>query len=223
LKIILLPGMDGTGLLFKPFLSLLSTPHEIISFPSSEDQTYESIYTYVKGCMPAEEFFVVAESFSGPLAARLASENLENMKGVVFVATFLSCPSKILVRLAKLLPLKFLLKFPLTPKLVQKFLIGNKFPLELFYDAVAMVSDSELKSRLTTLEQLDTKPNKIFSYMPALYLCANNDLLVSKKYIKEFISGFPNIFVLHVQGTHFLLQSNPQACAELISNFRDTI
>jgi pimeloyl-ACP methyl ester carboxylesterase len=211
--------MDGTGFLFEPLLPLISATKDVITFPSSGVQTYESIYAEIKKRIPIEAFYILAESFSGPLAARLASENLEQMKGIIFVATFLTCPSKNLVRIAQNFPIKTLIKFPLASAFIRKFLLGEKFPLELFYRAIASVSERELKARLVALEGLQESGNNIYSHIPTLYLRAENDLLVSKKHVNEFVAGFPNITVRNVPGTHFLLQSNPQACAEHINNF----
>ncbi len=219
MKIILLPGMDGTGLLFKPLLPLLSLPHEIISFPSAPNQTYESIYTHIKTRLPSEEFYLLAESFSGPIATRLAFDNIENLKGVIFVATFLSCPSKQLVWFAKKLPLKALLKIPFSAYFIRRFLIGPEFPIELFYKALSEVSELEFKFRLSVLENLSEKAIKIKSNIRALYLCAENDSLVSRNHVSEFVSLFYNISVFDVKGAHFLLQSNPGGCAKHISKF----
>jgi hypothetical protein len=141
------------------------------------------------------------------------------MKGVIFVATFLTCPSKILISIAQKLPLKAFLKLPFGSKLLRKFLLGDDFPLKLFYRAIDKVSERELKVRLGELEGLREATHKIYSHIPTLYLCAENDWLVSKKHVNEFISGFPSITVRYVQGTHFLLQSNPQTCATHINHF----
>ncbi len=219
MKIMLLPGMDGTGLLFNPLLPLLSIPQEIIPFNSALYQTYESIYKHVKANLLNEEFYLLAESFSGPIAARLASENIKNLKGIIFVATFLSCPSKPLVSFAKKLSLRNLLKIPFSSYFIRKFLIGSIFPIELFYRALSKVTDFEFKSRLSALEKLSENAVQIKSNIPVLYLYAENDYLVSENHISEFVSQFNNVSVCHVQGTHFLLQSNPESCARHINDF----
>ncbi|MES2676211.1 MAG: hypothetical protein V4660_18380 [Pseudomonadota bacterium] len=219
MKIILLPGMDGTGVLFMPLLPLLSVQQEIISFNCVTDQTYESIYAYVKENLPSEEFYLLAESFSGPIAARLASENIQHLKGIIVVATFLSCPSRPLVSFAKKLSLKKLLKMPFSAFFIRKFLVGSVFPLELFYKAISDVTESVFKDRLSALESLNEKAVKIKSNIPVLYLYAENDYLVSESHISEFVSLFGDVLVCHVKGTHFLLQSNPENCAKHINDF----
>jgi pimeloyl-[acyl-carrier protein] methyl ester esterase len=219
MKLVLLPGMDGTGLLFKPLLPLLATPQEIIPFNSALNQTYEAIYTYVKAKLPNEDFYLVAESFSGSIAARLAFANIQNLKGIIFVATFLSCPSKPLVSLAKKLSLKRLLKIPLASYFIRKLLIGPKFPIELFYKSISEMTEFEFKARLSALESLSENAVNIKSTIPVLYLYAENDYLVSENHISEFVSLFGNVSVSHVQGTHFLLQSNPESCAKYINEF----
>lgn len=219
MKIIFLPGMDGTGLLFRPLLPLIPGPSEIITFPSAPPQTYQSIYTHIKARLPTEDFYLVAESFSGPIAARLASDNVAHLKGIIFVATFLSCPCKILVRLARRLPFIILLNMPFSTYIIRKFFIGPDFPITLFHQAMAKVSNRDLKHRLATLESLVDNPNTIYPPLKALYLRAENDVFISRKHTDEYIRAFPNIAITDIPGPHFLLQSRPNECATLINTF----
>lgn len=73
-------------------------------------------------------------------------------KGIVFVATFLSCPSIYLVSLTKYLPLKFLLRLPFASYFIRKYLLGTRIPYRLFQNALATISDLDLKNRLHALE-----------------------------------------------------------------------
>lgn len=222
MKLVLLPGMDGTGLLFEPLIPLLPVPYTIISYPSTPEQTYESIYRHIKANLPREDFYIVAESFSGPIAARLASENLANLKGIIFVATFLSCPSKRLVKLAKKLPLKAVLNLSFLQYLIGKYALGDQFSLALFLRAMSNVSEQELKQRMTALQSLDKNQIRMLSTINALYIGANKDWLVEKKHVEQFYKFFPNISVVYIDGTHFLLQFNPAQCAQHILQFVDT-
>ena len=66
MKIILLPGLDGTGDMFAPILSLLTDfDTEVISLPQSGSQDYETLCEHVKLSLPSEDFILIAESFSG--------------------------------------------------------------------------------------------------------------------------------------------------------------
>lgn len=216
MKIILLPGMDGTGKLFEPLLSLLPASTIVISLPQSGSQAYEFLAAHIAERLPNEEFIIVAESFSGPIAALLAEQALENLKGIVFVATFLSCPKPVLVYLAKMLPLKSLLRIPFAKALISRYLLAG-FNYTLFSAALKDVSNSTLKERLNSISTLHMVKNN--SNLRALYLSASCDYLVSSNQIGLFQKSFPNLQVECVQGTHFLVQSNPKACSEFIRKF----
>lgn len=71
MKLILLPGMDGTGDLFDPIVSHLSghCTIEIISYLRDKYLDYEALVSYVKERLQrSEDYLPLAESFSGTIA-----------------------------------------------------------------------------------------------------------------------------------------------------------
>jgi len=208
--------MDGTGKLFEPFRSLLPASTVAVSLPQSGSQTYACLATHIAEQLPNEEFIIVAESFSGPIAALLTEKSLENLKGIVFVATFLSCPMPVLVSLAKRFPLKSLFSIPFAKAFISRYLLAG-FNYSIFSAAIKEVPNSILKERLSSIRSLNM--GKIHSNLPSIYIRAKSDCLVSSSQIGLFQQSFPNLQVEYVQGTHFLLQSNPKACSEIIRKF----
>lgn len=75
--LVLLPGMDGTGTLFDPLLAVLPKTCQIkvIKYPTDASLTYEELERYVIERLPIgrSPLIVIAESFSGPIALRLAA------------------------------------------------------------------------------------------------------------------------------------------------------
>jgi pimeloyl-[acyl-carrier protein] methyl ester esterase len=216
LKIILLPGMDGTGKLFEPFRSFLPASTVVVSLPQSGSQAYSFLAAYIAEQLPNEKFIIVAESFSGPIAALLTEKSLANLKGIVFVATFLSCPMPVLVSLAKRFPLKSLLNIPFAKALISRYLLAD-FNYSIFSAAIKEVPNSILKERLSSIRSLNMK--EIHSKLPSIYISAKSDCLISSSQIGLFQKSFPNLQVEYVQGKHFLLQSNPKSCSEIIRKF----
>jgi len=216
MKIVLLPGMDGTGELFEPFRSFLFTQSIIVALPQSGSQDYEYLANYVEPQLPNEDFIIVAESFSGPIAALLSSKKIKELKGIVFVATFLQCPNFPLALIAQLLPLKFLLKLPVTKPVISRFLLGS-CDYSTFLNVLENVSGVILRKRLYSVLKL--KPlNEVVS-VRSLYLKASSDYLVSDAQIGLFKNYYQNIQFESVNGTHFLLQSNPKVCADIVNEF----
>ncbi len=124
MKLVLLPGLHGTRRLFEPFVDALNGKFDvsIIELPSGEDQSYDFITEYVREKLPPnEQFILVAESFSGPIAYRLLQDEANNIISVIFVATFIKRPT-FLVKLASCFVPNFILKRSVIPDLVVRAL-----------------------------------------------------------------------------------------------------
>ncbi len=95
LKIVLLPGLDGSGKMFQPLLPYLVPdfdPH-VVAYPRAGSQSYASLLPFVRAELPQNEAFVLlAESFSGPLALQIAAERPPHLKGLILCASFLASP-----------------------------------------------------------------------------------------------------------------------------------
>jgi len=74
MKVVVLPGLDGTGALLTPFCDALPAGlvGQGISYPV-QFTSYDDIFDWLTDRLPTEEFLIVAESFSGPLGIRFAS------------------------------------------------------------------------------------------------------------------------------------------------------
>jgi len=96
LSLVLLPGLDGTGQLFEWFLAALPPNLKpiVVSFPRDTDDDYAALETHVVAfSIPQDERFVIlGESFSGPLALRIAARGHANLVAVILVASFISQP-----------------------------------------------------------------------------------------------------------------------------------
>ncbi len=219
----LLPGMDGTGDLFDSVLNELSGYDcLVIPLPSTDQQDYVSLVGYVKSKLPEGECVLVAESFSGPIGAYLAKE--EKVKGIVFVATFLTPPSKFLLAMSQLLPIKFLSKLPGSGLVLQSMMFGHQATKELlnqFQSIIDHIDIKVLKSRLKTMQSL--KFNGKESNVPSTYILPTKDRLVSKSKHHEFNKYFSHLQVKEVNGPHFVLQTNPKESAQIISEYIDSV
>lgn len=213
--------MDGTGELFKPLLNQLPDYScQVISLPQSGVQDYLTLTEYVSSQLPKQEFIIIAESFSGPIAARLAQLKIQNLKAIIFVATFLSSPNKNLLSVARRLPIKLLIKFPLADLFIKKLFLGNKADpslLNKFKTIVNHVPTEVLKQRMNTMQEL--KPQTFTSSIPTLYIQADKDRLVSNSRGLEFQKCFESLEFHQVNGPHFILQSQPQECAKAMVIF----
>ena len=94
-KLVLLPGMDGTGELFDSFVKALpqSFTTEIVRYPPNRCLTSSELLHLVdSNAFGSEPFVLIAESFSSPLAIQWAATNPLNLKGLVICAGFTTSP-----------------------------------------------------------------------------------------------------------------------------------
>ncbi len=77
--LVLLPGLDGTGLLFDEFTSALGSDVDVIvaSYPVNKPLGYAELEPIARSFIPSDNpFFLLGESFSGPIALSIAASSL---------------------------------------------------------------------------------------------------------------------------------------------------
>lgn len=221
MKVVLLPGLDGTGMLFKPFLDSLTSDIEVqvVTYPVDKYLSYSELVELVLNTLPKEDFILVGESFSGPIAYQVALERPENLLSVIFVATFLTPPKKYILKLSNIFPVSLLLKIPLPTYLIKKYLFDREIAddvIGLFREVIKSVSPRVLSFRLGEISRL--KASKKHCDVRAIYIQASNDKLVSSLSVDSFKNSCEALTVVRVAGAHFILQSNPSACSKIIKN-----
>lgn len=89
MKAIILPGLDGTLQLRAEFCGVLSKVHsaESIGYPADLAR-YDELLAWIAPRLPEEDYILVGESFSGPLAISIAVSRPAHLKGVVFATSF---------------------------------------------------------------------------------------------------------------------------------------
>lgn len=220
MKIVLLPGLDGTGLLFKPLIATLPSNIDtlIITYPPNIALTYQELVEFVINQLPKEDYLLVGESFSGPIVYQVALHSTKYLKSVVFVATFLSNPRPHIPNLFGFLPVHFVSTLP-TPILKSLFLgstVDNQ-TIKLFKQAIGEVAPNVLTFRLREIFKLSPKhfPS---CHLRAIYIQAINDKFISNNNVSIFKQVFKDFHLFKVMGTHFILQANPEACAKIVMN-----
>lgn len=222
MKIVLLPGMDGTGILFEPLKKELGNEQDIqvISYAPDLKQTYTQLVEQVRTDLPEkEEFVLVAESFAGPIGYQVAVNSPANLKAVIFVGTFLTLPKKF-KRIMKIFPLGWLLNLPIPTFVVKTFFLGKDIPDEvigLFRQSIKQLAPGVLAFRLKELYKLKASSKVI--EVPCSYIIASNDKLVPKSHVNEYKSIAPQLDVVQIKGPHFIVQANPEECAKVVKKY----
>ena len=94
--LVILPGMDGTGLFFQPFARAMPSRFSarVLEYPVDVPMNYDQLEVRVLSELDQIEGpkVLLASSFSGPLAIRIASKQQVELSALVLVATFTHAP-----------------------------------------------------------------------------------------------------------------------------------
>jgi pimeloyl-ACP methyl ester carboxylesterase len=88
ISLILLPGLDGTGLLFQPLVAALPEMIKsiVVGYPGDQPLNYEQLLPQVMDALPrSDPFIILGESFSGPLAMMAAAKRPDGRRALCHV------------------------------------------------------------------------------------------------------------------------------------------
>ncbi|WP_222432862.1 alpha/beta fold hydrolase [Caenimonas sedimenti] len=106
MTLVLLPGMDGTGELFAPFIAAYGGATQVVRYPPTAVLNYAGLEEVARSALPrGEPFVLLGESFSGPIAISLAASRPPNLLGVILCCTFARNPRPFLGPFRSLLPM----------------------------------------------------------------------------------------------------------------------
>jgi pimeloyl-ACP methyl ester carboxylesterase len=171
----------------------------------------EELFPFVVDAIPGTQPFVLlAESFSTPLAVRLAATNPASLKGLVICAGFIRNPVRGWLRHTKILHTSL---FRVSPPrfVIEHFLIGAHAPRELRNEvrrALRSVSPAVAASRVQAVMACDVSAQLLRVRVPILYLQADNDRLVGKSSFQEIQELKPDTTLVSIAAAHFVCSEN---------------
>lgn len=205
-------------MLFEAVISELSEMNVVsLALPQDTSQDYESLSEYVAHHLPDEDFILVAESFSGGIAAALSRQDIPYLRGIIFVASFLSAPRQLPAHLCSLLPVSSLARLPLSGVIHRLLFLGwraSNSEICLFKRVIKSVPNHIFKARLKVIANCHY--DGFTSPTPAVYIGASKDMLVPQSLQTHFKKAYPGIRINLIEGPHFLLQARPKAGAAAI-------
>ncbi len=225
LPTLLLPGLDGSGRLFAPLLAAAPRGFapRVVPLPSDAPRSYDEYLAGLRRALPRRgSWALLAESFSGPLAVRLAAERPRGLTALVLVATFLHRPLQ--PWLAPLAPFvgQALFTFPLLPPAIRLLLAGADAPdgvVAAIREATAAVPAAVLARRVREALAVDVRQALASTDLPVLYLGPTDDRLLRTDVEDDVLAARPDAATALLEGPHTLLQVRPQACLERLDPF----
>jgi pimeloyl-ACP methyl ester carboxylesterase len=220
--LVLLPGLDGTGKFLRAFCGELGgdLTSRIIGYPVNEPMGYDELTQLVASSLPADPFVLLGESFSGPIALRIAAEAPAHLKGLILCGTFGRNPFPALgwaKPLVAFVPIKSL------PRWLRSLLMwGSRSPRRAPKQAeraIAGVAAPVVRRRVAALLGADETANLSKVAVPTLVISGRRDRIIPKRATRWLLSRLPHARHVEIDGPHLLLQSCPRECALHIGAF----
>lgn len=223
-RALLLPGIDGSGRLYEPLLAARPRAFrpEVVSYPPDVPLGYDELTALVRARLPRGRFVLVAESFSGPIAVRLAAERPRGLAGLVLAATFLHAPLNPLLHPIRGLVGARFFALPMPAAVVRWFMAGPDAPAPLVVEvqrAVAAVTPEVMAHRAAAALGVDVREALARVDAPLLVVAPTRDRLIRGDVADEILALRPDAEVALVEAPHMVLQRCPHASLARIEEF----
>lgn len=218
--LVLLPGLDGTGDLFAPFIQAINghIATQIISYPPDKALSYNEFERLVLSQLPTNQnFILLGESFSSAIAIKIAAQGLPQLKALILCVGFAKSPIPSARFLRHALPLFSKIWVPTS--VLSYFLFGRfatKDRLEALKRSLGKLNNLAFRSRLALMMTLEVTPSLKKIKVPVLYLQASEDALIKPKSAHLIVENCPQTQVVTFSAPHALLQTVPNEAFESI-------
>lgn len=223
--LVLLPGLDGTGTLFSDLISELppTLNVKIAKYPTQQFLSYSELVACVLEIIPnSNPFLLVAESFSTPLAVKVAVTRPPKLAGLVLCAGFVTNPVGSWTFLVRVLARPMLFRLSPPEFALEHFLIGSSAPRTLgstIHQALRQVNPAVLAGRVSAVLNCDARGDLARTQVPLMYIQAAGDRLVREECFKEIQRLRPDTTLVSIPAPHLVFQREPRKATEVIMRF----
>jgi pimeloyl-ACP methyl ester carboxylesterase len=224
LRGVLLPGIDGSGALYAPLVAAgpRAFRPELVSYPPDAPLGYDELAALVRPRLAGGPFALLAESFSGPLAVRLAAERPAGLVALVLAATFLHAPLHPALHPIRALVGARFFGLALPAPVVRWFMAGTDAPDALVAEvrrAVAAVSPEVMAHRAAEALRVDVREALARVDVPLLVVVPTRDRLLRNDLADEVLTVRPDAEIALVDAPHMVLQRCPHASLARVEEF----
>jgi pimeloyl-[acyl-carrier protein] methyl ester esterase len=210
-RLVLLPGMHGTADLFAPLLHCAPRNIECIAlgYPIDELLGYDQLFERLEQQIPQDvPFFLLGESFSGPLAIRYAAKYPGRVRGLILCVTFVRFQvhplSPVFLKIfGAARPMDWVLRATIAGSQ------ATEQTLQLVRSTLRRVKPQVIAHRLADVGQVDVREQLRRCEMPVLYLRGACDRVVRATHFWAVHEHCPDLRVETIRAPHLLLQSQP--------------
>lgn len=203
--------MDGTGLLFAPFVRALPecVKTVVVTYPPGRPLDYRGHLKFVMAALPGDQPFVIlGESFSGPLALMAAAQRPKGLRGVILCATFVTWPLPFPPFWARMFVALGLFRLKAT-RLFLRVVLGDGASAELkelFPQVLALLKPEVLAARARAVMDVNCRVELRECHVPLLALVAERDRIIAGRCPETMQSIRPDMAVVHFDSPHLILQ-----------------
>jgi pimeloyl-ACP methyl ester carboxylesterase len=227
LALVLLPGLDGTGIMFEPFVKHLPAEWEpiVVRYPDDRFLNYDALVPLVRAVLPPDKpFLLLGESFGGPLSIKVAAEQPPGLVGLVLCATFATSAAPWLPRFCHGM---------VRPSTVFAWQVSGRFwarlrgicPPEvrrLFNRIRHHARFDVIANRVRVTVRVDVTSDLKRVGVPILYLSARRDHVVPQKCLQTLLQHRPDVQVQAIDTSHWVLQTNGPEVVAALQTFVET-
>jgi pimeloyl-[acyl-carrier protein] methyl ester esterase len=217
-EVLFLPGFDGDGALREPFLAELRAhrPARAVTYPN---RPLHSLNGYCRHAMaqvsPDAQVTLVAESFSGLVAARWASRD-PHVEALVLCGSFARNPMTWATSIGASMPgvVRFGAGFLTPPP-------GNRDPVRLQWSrdlsrTLRALDDAVIGERLRLIATEDLRSEFRGLEAPITLVQFEDDLVIGPRARRELEEVCHNAHVVRFSGPHFAIETMPRESAAVI-------
>jgi pimeloyl-[acyl-carrier protein] methyl ester esterase len=221
--LVLLPGLDGTDVFFRPLLAELPDwiAPLVVQYPTAGANEYPDLLRLVRSALAlTPECYVLGWSFAGPLALMLAGAEPHKVRGVILVSTFVRPPRPIYARLrwGAITPTIWMIRACRRIPVWLSRGAGDRLRQDKT-ETWKRVSAGMVAERIRALLRVDARGLLKDCPAPVLCLAGHDDGIVPQRNVEEIVAVRSSVSVSTIDGQHFALYTNPGAAADVIMNF----
>lgn len=204
MRFVYLPGLDGTRALRERFADRAT----LVEYPRDRVLTFDE-YVAIAREQVNEESILIGESFSGPIAIRIASE--VPVAGIVLVGSFVKAPLPAIFAFA-----------PRVDSLMALWMVGRHGAArKALHRALDSVDPRVIRSRLRIALTVDERASLARTTAPLLDIRATRDFLGRGR--RRIVKIRPDAETAEVRGPHGLLLAAADETWKVISSWSATI
>ncbi len=220
--VVLLPGLHGSRELYASFVALAPpwASCRPFSLPTVGEQTFDGMAGALEPELrPLEGFVLLGESFSGPIAARLAGRLGQKVALTVLCNPLVEMPLKPPIGLAASLAAS-----RRTPAwLAAAVLAGGDRSLgRAALEAVRSLPKEVLGARLASAFSATSEDLVPYLSAPLLVILGRKDRLVSPAHTRALLKSVPFQAVAEIDGPHLIAQTRPAEVWKAITDEFET-